>query len=99
MKSKKIVNNPKNVVPELIDGLVAVSRGRIKKVGSVNALVRSDLRPSKVGLLIGGGSGHEPLFGGFIGEGLADGANVARRNGPAAGDSSPIKSRRTPYWL
>jgi dihydroxyacetone kinase-like protein len=40
----------------------------------VNALVKTDLARDKVGLLIGGGSGHEPVFHGFIGENMADGA-------------------------
>jgi dihydroxyacetone kinase-like protein len=40
----------------------------------VNALVKTSLPAGKVGLLIGGGSGHEPLFHGFIGENMGDGA-------------------------
>jgi dihydroxyacetone kinase-like protein len=72
--SKKIINDPENVVPELIDGLVEAYHGQIKKLEGVNALVKSSLPPGKVGLLIGGGSGHEPLFHGFIGDNMADGA-------------------------
>jgi phosphoenolpyruvate---glycerone phosphotransferase subunit DhaK len=74
MQIKKIVNDPKNVVPELIDGLVAAYGGRIRKVGELNALVKTELPRDKVGFLIGGGSGHEPLFPAFIGENLADGS-------------------------
>jgi dihydroxyacetone kinase-like protein len=73
-KPKKILNDPKEVVPELIDGLVAAYHGKIKKLEGVGALVKTSLSEKKVGLLIGGGSGHEPLFGGFIGENMADGA-------------------------
>ena len=73
-KAKKITNDPKNVVPELLEGLVAAYHGHIKKLEGVNALVKSSLPPGKVGLLIGGGSGHEPVFHGFIGENMADGA-------------------------
>jgi dihydroxyacetone kinase-like protein len=73
-KAKKILNDPKNVVLELIDGLVAASHGKIKKLGGIGAIVKAKLAEGKVGLLIGGGSGHEPLFGGFIGENMADGA-------------------------
>lgn len=73
-KIRKILNNPKNVVPEMLDGLVKASNGRLKKLKGVNALVKVDLEEDKVGLLIGGGSGHEPLFPGFIGTNLADGA-------------------------
>jgi phosphoenolpyruvate---glycerone phosphotransferase subunit DhaK len=74
VQSKKIFNNPKNVVPELIEGILYAYHGRIKKVGDQNALVKAHLPQAKVGLLIGGGSGHEPLFPAFIGENMADGA-------------------------
>jgi dihydroxyacetone kinase-like protein len=73
-KIKKIINDPKNVVVELLDGLVKAYHGKIKKLEGVNALVKTNLPQGKVGLLIGGGSGHEPLFHGFIGENMADGA-------------------------
>ena len=73
-KIKKIINDPKNVVVELLDGLVKAYHGKIKKLEGVNALVKTNLPQGKVGLLIGGGSGHEPLFHGFIGKNMADGA-------------------------
>lgn len=73
-KAKKVVNDPKNVVAELLDGLVEAYHGKIKKLPGVNALVKTQLPPGKVGLLIGGGSGHEPVFHGFIGENMGDGA-------------------------
>jgi dihydroxyacetone kinase-like protein len=73
-KAKKIINDPKKVVPELLEGLVEAYRGKVKKLAGVNVLVKSNLPEGKVGLLIGGGSGHEPLFPGFIGENMADGA-------------------------
>lgn len=74
MQAKKIINNPKDVVTELLDGLVLAYHGRIKRLEEANALVKTQLPPDKVGLLIGGGSGHEPLFHGFIGENMGDGA-------------------------
>ena len=73
-KAKKIINDPQHVVEELLEGLVAASDGEIKKLPGVNALVKTRLLPGKVGFLIGGGSGHEPLFPGFIGDNMADGA-------------------------
>jgi dihydroxyacetone kinase-like protein len=73
-KAKKILNDPKNVVSELLDGLVEANHGRIKKLDGVNALVRTNILAGKVGLLIGGGSGHEPMYHGFIGDNMADGA-------------------------
>jgi len=74
LKSKKIINDPKQVVAELLEGLVAACHGQIRKLDGVNALVKAELPGDKVGLLIGGGSGHEPVFHGFIGENMADGA-------------------------
>ena len=71
---KKIVNDPKNVVAELVEGLVEAYHGRIRKLPEVMALVKTDLPKGKVGLLIGGGSGHEPLFHCYIGRNMADGA-------------------------
>jgi dihydroxyacetone kinase-like protein len=71
---KKIINDPRRVVNELLEGIVEASAGGIKPLSSVQALVRTHIPDGKVGLLIGGGSGHEPLFPGFIGENLADGA-------------------------
>lgn len=72
-KTKKIVNDPGDAVAELLEGLVEACHGRVKKLEEVTALVRADLPRDKVGLLIGGGSGHEPLFPGFVGENMADG--------------------------
>jgi len=71
---KKILNDPRDVVPEVLEGLVAASRGSLRLVDGTTAVVRVRSPGGKVGLLIGGGSGHEPLFGGFVGDGLADGA-------------------------
>ena len=73
-KPKKILNDPANVVSESIEGLVAASDGRLTRLGERNAVYRSDLPAGKgkVALVIGGGSGHEPMFPGFVGENLAD---------------------------
>jgi phosphoenolpyruvate---glycerone phosphotransferase subunit DhaK len=74
VQSKKIINDPRKVVQESIEGLVDAYGGYIRKLGDLNALVKVNLRKDKVGLLIGGGSAHEPLFPAFIGENLGDGA-------------------------
>jgi dihydroxyacetone kinase-like protein len=71
---KKIMNDPARVVPELLEGLMFASGGRIVQVGPVGAIAKASIPDGKVALLIGGGSGHEPLFHGFIGENMADGA-------------------------
>ena len=57
--NKKIINDPRNVVQESIEGLIDAYGGYIRKLGDLNALVKANLRKEKVGLLIGGGSGHE----------------------------------------
>jgi phosphoenolpyruvate---glycerone phosphotransferase subunit DhaK len=74
MMAKKIVNDPSRVVPELLEGLLLASGGQIIQVGPVGAIAKAAIPDGKVGLLIGGGSGHEPLFHGFIGDAMADGA-------------------------
>jgi dihydroxyacetone kinase-like protein len=70
----KILNDPRDAVNEALEGLVAASQGDLQPIDDMTAVVRSQLVRSRVGLLIGGGSGHEPLFAGFVGEGLADAA-------------------------
>jgi dihydroxyacetone kinase-like protein len=57
-----------------MEGLLLANHGRIIKVKDANAVVLPAISDGKVTLLVGGGSGHEPLFAGFVGEGLADGA-------------------------
>lgn len=76
--SKKLINDPVNVVEEMIDGYVKAHPAYIKQLSSNDrSLVTS--RPTtegKVGILIGGGSGHEPGFMGYVGDGMADGVAV-----------------------
>lgn len=69
---KKVINDPKNVVQETIAGFVAANHAHFHQLEGVTAVVKNKLDPDKVGLLIGGGSGHEPLYLEFIGEGFAD---------------------------
>ena len=73
-KPKKILNNPKDAVREVLDGLVFAYGGQVMRLENLTALVKTKLPEGKVGLLVGGGSGHEPLFPGFIGTNMADGA-------------------------
>jgi dihydroxyacetone kinase-like protein len=71
---KKFLNNPNDVVEEVLDGAVRAYGEFLMPIkGSHRALVaRNGPRPGKVGLVIGGGSGHEPGFLGYVGRGLAD---------------------------
>ncbi len=71
---KKILNDPANVVDETLEGMVLAGDGATKLLpGRIVAAERGDVG-EKVGLLIGGGSGHEPMFAGYVGPGLADAA-------------------------
>ncbi|MCF6410746.1 dihydroxyacetone kinase subunit DhaK [Pseudalkalibacillus salsuginis] len=72
---KKIINNPGHVVQEAIEGYMCAFKDSITKVENVNGIIRKDLK-EKVAIVSGGGSGHEPLFLGFVGEGLADGVAI-----------------------
>jgi dihydroxyacetone kinase-like protein len=73
---KKLINDPFRVTLEEIEGFVAAFPSRVRRVGA-QSVVRSDAPVSgKVGVIFGGGSGHEPLFMGYLGKGLADGCPV-----------------------
>src|ERR1700747_887899 len=72
---KKLINSPENVVRESISGLGAAFPDLIKVHFNPNYIVRADAPiQGKVGIVSGGGSGHEPLHGGFVGKGMLDAA-------------------------
>jgi dihydroxyacetone kinase-like protein len=71
---KKAINDPEKIVGEVIEGLLLASHGRLIQVPGVNAIMRANLEDGKVGLLIGGGSGHEPIYTTYVGPGYADAA-------------------------
>jgi dihydroxyacetone kinase len=72
---KKLINDPFDAVDEMLEGFVLAHADRVRLVGErVVARIASD--QAKVGLVIGGGSGHEPAFVGYVGVGLADAAAV-----------------------
>jgi dihydroxyacetone kinase-like protein len=73
MAMKKLINDPRSVVQELIDGFVLANERTVYKHARVNAVIRRDAPvKGKVGLVIGGGAGHEPLFLEYVGRGMAD---------------------------
>ncbi|KAI1692500.1 dak1 domain-containing protein [Ditylenchus destructor] len=78
VRVKKLLNNPNEVVEEMLDGIVRAHSKFVQPIGGSNrALVARDgPRPGKVGLVIGGGAGHEPCFVGYVGKGLADAVAV-----------------------
>jgi len=75
---KKILNDPERYVPELLEGLLAAHPQRLKSVADdVHCVVRADAPiAGKVGIVTGGGSGHLPVFLGYVGRGLCDGVAV-----------------------
>ena len=71
---RKIINSPDNVVSEMMEGYISAYGRYYEKHPEVNGVILRRRRKDKVALVIGGGSGHEPLFSGFVGKGLADAA-------------------------
>lgn len=72
---KKLVNHPENVVEEMLNGMVLAHPDYIRKLNGFNVLVRKELGGGKkVALVSGGGSGHEPSHGGYVGYGMLDAA-------------------------
>ena len=70
----KIINKPENVVEEMMEGYIAAYHRFYYRHPEVNSVISRQRRRNKVSLVIGGGSGHEPMFSGFVGRGLADAA-------------------------
>ncbi|MEI2362462.1 dihydroxyacetone kinase subunit DhaK [Priestia megaterium] len=75
---KKLINNPNNVVDEMIEGYVKAHPHHVKQLpeNKRSLVTAKETRESKVGVLIGGGSGHEPAFMGYLGNGMADGVAI-----------------------
>jgi phosphoenolpyruvate---glycerone phosphotransferase subunit DhaK len=75
---KKFLNRPDDAVDEMLEGAVKAHGRYIAPVGGSNRALkaREGPRPGKVGLVIGGGTGHEPMFLGYVGRGLADAVAV-----------------------
>jgi len=74
---QKIINGADAFVDEMLEGIVLAHPGQLRAAGDPRAIVRGDAPvQGKVGIATGGGSGHLPVFMGYVGEGLADGAAV-----------------------
>nr|WP_018444589.1 dihydroxyacetone kinase subunit DhaK [Rhizobium leguminosarum] len=78
VKTKKLINSGADAVDEMLQGVLAAHPRHLYAVEDMpRAIVaRNGPRKGKVGLVIGGGSGHEPTFLGFVGKGLADAAAI-----------------------
>src|SRR5438552_17820027 len=74
---RKILNDPQRFVDEMLEGILAAHPAQLRTAGDPRAIVRADAPvKGKVAIATGGGSGHLPLFMGYVGEGLLDGAAI-----------------------
>ncbi|MED1440178.1 dihydroxyacetone kinase subunit DhaK [Aeribacillus composti] len=72
---KKLINDPNQVVEDMLAGMTAAHSNRMKRLPNTNVIVRKEAPiQGKVGLVSGGGSGHEPSHAGYVGKGMLDGA-------------------------
>jgi dihydroxyacetone kinase-like protein len=72
---KKFLNDRDNVVPEALAGMAAAHPGLLRVDAENQLVIRADAPvKGKVGLISGGGSGHEPMHGGLVGRGMLDAA-------------------------
>jgi dihydroxyacetone kinase-like protein len=72
---KKLINKPDDVVRESLEGVALAHPDLVKVHYNPNYVVRADAPiQGKVGVISGGGSGHEPMHGGFVGKGMLDAA-------------------------
>lgn len=70
---KKIINNPENVVSEMLTG-VEIAEPSLKYLRGSEVIARRNADKSKVAIISGGGSGHEPAMAGYVGKGMLDAA-------------------------
>jgi dihydroxyacetone kinase-like protein len=71
---KKFINDPAEVVKESLAGLAAAHPDLVRVDFKNQIVVRKDAPTGKVAIISGGGSGHEPMHGGFVGAGMLDAA-------------------------
>ena len=75
---RKLINDPNNFVDEVMDGIIRAYGDKVKLLdGDSRILLRAgEARPGNVGIVTGGGSGHLPVFLGYVGKGMLDGCAV-----------------------
>ena len=78
IRTKKLINAPEDIIDHALEGMLSAHPDMLMIEGATGrAVVAKDgPRDGKVGIVIGGGSGHEPAFAGYVGRGLADAAAV-----------------------
>ena len=92
---KKIINQPANFVPEMLEGLLKAHPDQLAYESELQCIVRADAPvQGKVALATGGGSGHLPVFLGYVGRGLLDGCAVGDVfNSPSADQMLTVTKR------
>lgn len=75
---KKLINDPGAFVSETMEGILLAYGNRLKVLDSENRIVMKNAaaKPGKVGVVTAGGSGHLPVFLGYVGDGMLDGCAV-----------------------
>ena len=74
---KKIINAPENYVDDMLKGIYAAHSDQVKYAADdLRCYCRAEKKPGKVAIITGGGSGHLPLFLGYVGDGMIDGCGV-----------------------
>ncbi len=74
---KKFLNEPQRFVDEMIEGILAAHPDKLESVNQdLRCLVNAHRKKGRVGIATGGGSGHLPLFLGYVGDGMLDGCSV-----------------------
>ncbi|MDT2831230.1 dihydroxyacetone kinase subunit DhaK [Vagococcus carniphilus] len=71
---KKIINQPEEILNQMLEGLSFAYSDLVERVNETDVIVRKDKNEGKVGLVSGGGSGHEPSHAGFVGKGMLSAA-------------------------
>jgi dihydroxyacetone kinase len=94
---QKILNDPLAFVDEMLEGIMLAHPDQLRLIGSEGRGVVRTAAPvaGKVGIATGGGSGHLPVFMGYVGEGLADGAAIGNVFASPSADQMLEVTRRT----
>ena len=99
---KKILNRPADFVPEMLDGLIKAHPDQLAFEEDLHCIVRADAPVhGKVALATGGGSGHLPVFLGYVGKGLLDGCAVGDVFASPSADQMHTVTKRihgAPAW-
>ncbi|TNC73480.1 dihydroxyacetone kinase subunit DhaK, partial [Rubellimicrobium roseum] len=76
MFTQKLINDGDAAVDEMLAGILAAHGDKLSRPSPRAVVARNGPRAGKVAIVVGGGSGHEPTFLGFVGKGLADACAV-----------------------